>query len=94
MEFGYDLTGLTEGYDMNKPLKYFFIVDSRAWAEGKGTIHKASIIDYAYDMLGVETPFSVGEGVEIKNAGGRTIISVVVYGNSYSTRGSSRFLIR
>ena len=84
MEFGYDLTGLTEGYDMNKPLKYFFIVDSRAWAEGKGTIHKASIIDYAYDMLGVETPFSVGEGVEIKNAGGRTIISVVVYGNSYN----------
>ena len=83
MEFGYDLTDLTDGYDMNKPLKYFFIIDSREWAEGEGTIHGASIIDYRYDELGLETPFGVGEGVEILNQGGRTIISVVVYGTSY-----------
>jgi len=83
MEFGYDLTDLTEGYDMNKPLKYFFIIDSREWAEGEGTIHDASIIDYRYDEQGLETPFGVGEGVEIQNQGGRTIISVVVYGTSY-----------
>ena len=83
MEFGYDLTDLTDGYDMNAPLKYFFIVDTRDWAQGKGTIHKASIIDYLYDQQGLETPFSVGDGVEIRNAGNKTIISVVVYGSSY-----------
>ena len=83
MEFGYDLTDLTDGYDMNAPLKYFFIVDSRAWAQGKGTIHNASIMDYQYDLQGIETPFGVGEGVEIKNAGNKTIISVIVYGSNY-----------
>ena len=83
MEFGYDLTDLTDGYDMNAPLKYFFIVDTRDWAQGKGTIHKASIMDYLYDQQGLETPFNVGEGVEIRNAGDKTIISVIVYGSSY-----------
>ena len=83
MEFGYDLTDLTDGYDMNAPLKYFFIVDTRAWAAGEGTIHKASIMDYLYDQQGLETPFNVGDGVEIRNAGNKTIISVVVYGSSY-----------
>ena len=83
MEFGYDLTDLTDGYDMNAPLKYFFIVDTRAWAQGTGTIHKASIMDYQYDLLGLETPFGTGEGVEIRNAGDKTIISVIVYGSSY-----------
>ena len=46
MEFGYDLTDLSAEFDMSQPLKYFFIVDTRSWAQGKGTIHGASIIDY------------------------------------------------
>ena len=83
MEFGYDLTDLTDGYDMSRPLKYFFIIDSRTWAEGEGTIHGASIMDYRYDELGVETPFATGEGVEIKNRGGQTVITVTVQGSSY-----------
>ena len=83
MEFGYDLTDLTAGYDMSQPLKYFFIVETRSWAEGKGTIHNASIMDYRFDELGVETPFGVGKGVEIRNAGKKTIISVIVQGSSY-----------
>ena len=83
MEFGYDLTDLTDGYDMSQPLKYFFIVDSRSWAQGNGTIHKASIMDYRFDELGLETPFATGEGVEVKNAGEKTIISVIVQGSSY-----------
>lgn len=83
MEFGYDLTDLTDGYDMNASLKYFFIVDTKDWAQGKGTIYNASIMDYQYDLLGVETPFGVGDGIEIKNAGGKTIISVVVHGSNY-----------
>ncbi len=84
MEFGYDLTDLSAGYDMSQPLKYFFIVDSRSWAQGEGTIYNASIIDYRFNELGVETPFAIGEGVEVKNAGEKTIISVIVQGSGYS----------
>lgn len=84
MEFGYDLTDLSASFDKNMPLKYFFIVDTRTWAQGKGKIHKASIIDYEHDPAGIETPFDLGgEGVEIKSAGEKTIISVVVYGQGY-----------
>ena len=84
MEFGYDLTDLTSGYDMSQPLKYFFIVDSRAWGKGKGNIYKASIMDYRFDELGLETPFAIGEGIEVKSAGEKTIISVIVQGSSYN----------
>lgn len=84
MEFGYDLTDLSANYDRNKPLKYFFIVERKSWAKGSGKIHKASIIDYEYDVDGIETPFDMGEsGVSIKRLGSKTIISVVVYGGSY-----------
>ena len=91
MEFGYDLTDLTDGYDMSKPLKYFFIVESRSWAKGNGTIHNASIMDYRFDELGVETPFGVGEGIEVKNAGGKTIISVIVQGSGYYAPQNATF---
>ena len=83
MEFGYDLTDLSAEFDVSQPLKYFFIVDTRSWAQGEGTIHGASIIDYRFNELGVETPFAVGEGVEIRNAGEKTIISVIVQGSGY-----------
>ncbi len=86
MEFGYDLTDLTSGYDRNQPLKYFFIVNTRDWGVGEGHIYAASIIDYENDREGVETPFDLGETgeVEIKSAGEKTIISVIVYGASYN----------
>lgn len=86
MEFGYDLTDLSAGYDRNQPLKYFFIVNTRDWAQGTGNIHYASIIDYEHDLEGIETPFDLGEAgkVEIKNAGKKTIISVVVPGAAYN----------
>ena len=84
MEFGYDLTDLSAGYDKNQPLKYFFIVETRSWAEGEGKIHNASIIDYEFDKEGIETPFNLnGAPVEIHNKGGKTIISTVVYGETY-----------
>ena len=84
MEFGYDLTDLTEGFDKSMPLKYFFIINTKDWALGKGTIHNASIIDYEFDSEGVETPFIIPNGgVEIKNAGEQTIISVIVYGEPF-----------
>lgn len=84
MEFGYDLTDLTEGFDKSMPLKYFFIVDTKSWAQGAGIIHKASMMDYEHNRDGVETSFSIPHGgVEIKNAGEKTIISVIVYGEPY-----------
>ena len=85
MEFGYDLTDLTSGYDRNQPLKYFFIVNTRAWGEGEGHIYGASILDYEYDCNGVETPFALGQTgqVEVKSAGARTIISTIVQGAAY-----------
>ena len=86
MEFGYDLTDLTDGYDRNQPLKYFFIVNTRDWGEGLGHIHEASIMDYEFDTNGVETPFDLGSTgtVEVRSAGEKTIISVVVYGAAYN----------
>ena len=84
MEFGYDLTDLSAKFDKNMPLKYFFIVETRDWAEGHGKIHNASIIDYEFQKNGIETPFDLnGEGVEIQNKGNKTIISTIVYGETY-----------
>lgn len=83
MDFGYDLTDLSAEFDMSQPLKYFFIVDTRTWAQGEGTIHGASIIDYRLSELGIETSFAVGEGITIRNKGEKTIISVIVQGSGY-----------
>lgn len=78
MEFGYDLTDLAANFYKGEPLKFFFIVQTKAWAKGNGKIYEASIIDYEN---GIEYPFTIDtKGVDIKNAGGKTIISVVVHG--------------
>lgn len=95
MEFGYDLTDLTEGYDKSKPLKYFFIVrattkrdrnkTSSSLAQGAGRIHYASILDYEHDLNGTETPFFIGENNVVDVPGGKiTTISAVVYGEQYT----------
>lgn len=82
MEFGYDLTDLSSGYDRSQPLKYFFIINSKNTATGVGGIHAAGIIDYATDAEGVETPFEIrGDSVNIGNRGATTVISTVVYGD-------------
>ena len=79
MEFGYDLTDLTFSVDRTKPLKYFFIVKTKAGAIGSGQIYNASIINYEIENEGIEIPFEQSN-VEIKNRGRETIISVVVPG--------------
>ena len=86
MEFGYDLTDLTSGYDRNQALKYFFIVNTRSWGEGEGHIYGASIMDYEYNTEGIETPFDLGTTgqVEVKSAGEQTIISVIVHGAAFN----------
>ena len=82
MEFGYDLTDLTEGYDRTQPLKYFFIIKSTSSAIGTGTIHAATFINYEADGEGIEIPFSSSE-VKIQNNGAETVISVIVPGEQY-----------
>lgn len=79
MEFGIDLTDLTDGFDSSRPLKYFLIVNSKSTADGNGHIHAASVIDYEFNKSGVEFPFD-SKNVEIQTAGKQTIISVVVNG--------------
>ena len=83
MEFGYDLTDLTDGFDTSKPLKYFFRVETESFAVGRGTIYEASIIDYTLDREGLEIPFDLGEeGVAIANAGKKTTITTIAQGES------------
>ena len=85
MEFGYDLTDLSAGFNTRQPLKYFFIVETKDGASGEGKIDAASIIDYEFDREGIETPFDTGsDGVTIQNDGNRTIISVVVAGEPFN----------
>ncbi len=84
MEFGYDLTDLTAGYERSMPLKYFFIIETKSWGKGSGNIYNAAIMDYEFDKNGIETPFTLPGGkMEIKSAGNKTVISVVVYGEPY-----------
>ncbi len=81
MEFGYDLTDLSAGFDTRRPLKYFFIIESKSGAIGNGLLRKCALMDYEFDHEGLEIPFDLAEeGVSIQNNGKTTIISVVVPG--------------
>lgn len=81
MEFGYDLTDLSNSYDPSRPLKYFFSVKVTN-GKGSGHIYKASIMDYRFETEdGTEIPFDI-DTVEIGNGTGTTTISVVVPGEA------------
>lgn len=81
MEMGYDLTDLTAHFNARQPLKYFFTIQSKGEAAGTGKLHSCSILDYEFDAEGIEIPFDIAsEGMEIKNQGGTTTISVIVAG--------------
>lgn len=81
MEFGYDLTTLTRNFDSDEPLKYFFIIESKATATGTGRVYECAGINYEYDETGLSYPAELpAEGVEIKNNGGRTVISFTMAG--------------
>ena len=85
MEFGYDMTDLSNTFDVRKPLKYFFIIETKEGATGEGTVHGLSVIDYEFDRAGIEIPAELGaSGVQIANQGQRTVISVVVPGESFN----------
>ena len=82
MEFGYDLTDLTQDFDLMRPLKYFFWVETRSWGKGEGKIHEVSIIDYTLDHDGVEVPFSITEPVAVPSAGKKTELTAIVCGDA------------
>lgn len=84
MEFGYDVTDLTEGYDLSKPLKYFLKINSKAKAVGEGTVYKLSLMDYTYDPEGLEIPTKV-DTVAILNGGKTTLLSVTSLGQQFYT---------
>lgn len=85
MEFGYDLTDLSAAFDTRKPLKYFLIIESKKTANGSGKIHSCSLLDYEFDKKGIEFPFDIdSEGVTVRNQGNKTIISVIVPGESFN----------
>ncbi len=81
MEFGIDLTSLTEKFDMSKPIKYFLMIDTKRSANGKGEIEFASVIDYTFNKLGIEMP-AEKKNVSIQTKGKQTIISIVVQGEA------------
>ncbi|MCH3981759.1 MAG: discoidin domain-containing protein [Prevotella sp.] len=81
MEFGIDLTDLSQDFDVTKPIKYFLTIQSKSSADGIGKICTASVIDYLFDSLGTETPFSP-KNVQIQNQGKSTVIAVVVGGEA------------
>ena len=84
MEFGYDLTALSTGFDMSKPLKYFFTVKFHG-PKGSGHIYNASILDYRLENEdGIEIPFDI-DTVAIsqeQSQGNAVTISVVVPGEA------------
>lgn len=85
MEFGYDMTDLSASFDTRRPLKYFFIIETKDGASGQGTVHGVSVLDYEFDRAGIEFPAEIGaEGVQVANQGNRTVISVVVPGESFN----------
>ncbi len=80
IEFGYDVTDLTEDCDLSKPLKYFFIVNTRSTAVGEGHIYKVSLMDYSIEPEGMEIPARI-DTVGILNGGATTIVSVTAAGH-------------
>ena len=85
MEFGYDLTDLSASFNTRKPLKYFFIIESKSSADGEGKVYDCSVIDYELDSLGIETPCQIDKsGIKVENQGKKTIISFVVAGESFN----------
>ena len=85
MEFGYDITDLSAGYDRSRPLKYFFIVERKRNSKlGTGRLHNLSVIDYENNLDGIETPFALSEDnwTIDQTKSNRIVYSTVVYGSS------------
>ncbi|MCM1516995.1 MAG: hypothetical protein NC080_11420, partial [Paraprevotella sp.] len=61
MEFMYDVTDFSAGFDQNKPLKYFFIINRKNDTSlGSGSVYEAGIVDMDRDLEGIESTFDLG----------------------------------
>ncbi|MGQ1787514.1 discoidin domain-containing protein [Saccharicrinis sp. GN24d3] len=78
MEFGYDLTDLTEGYDATQPLKYFLYMETASGASGTGEVVTMSVLNY--DTPEEQEVRSMQKNVTIENNGEITLVSVVMSG--------------
>ena len=67
MEFGYDLTDISSGFDLRKPLKYFFTIQREDY-EDEGTLSFLSVKDYAGDSL-VQELVVVKDTVKLSDQG-------------------------
>lgn len=83
MEFGYDLTDLSSGFDTRRPLKYFFIVERRKKGIGSGKIYDCSVIDYEFDRKGIETPLITSNGKDISGEENGATVTAVVQGEPF-----------
>ena len=82
MEFGYDLTDISSGYDLRKPLKYFFTIQRDDY-EDEGTLSFLSIKDYASDSV-VQELVVVEDTVKLSDQG-RYEWAFVMPGNPIAT---------
>ena len=80
MEFGYDVTDLSSGYDLNKPLKYFLVINTKSTAIDSGHVYKLSLMDYTFDPEGLEIPARI-DTVMITGKGNTTVVAVTAAGN-------------
>ena len=67
MEFGYDLTDISSGFDLRKPLKYFFTIQREDY-EDEGTLSFLSVKDYAIDSV-VQELVVVEDSVKLSEQG-------------------------
>lgn len=79
IEFGYDVTDLSQNCDFSKPIKYFLVINSKNTAIGSGHVYKFSLMDYTLDPEGMEIPAQI-DSVQILNGGQTTVISLVAPG--------------
>lgn len=82
MEFGYDVTDLTQSCDLTKPLKYFLVIKTKPGALGHGNVYDFSLMDYSVDPEGMEIPATI-DSVAVPNDGETTIISLVAPGQQF-----------
>ena len=67
MEFGYDLTDISSGFDLRKPLKYFFTIQRDDY-DDEGTLSLLSVKDYAGDSV-VQELVIVDDTVKLSDQG-------------------------
>lgn len=82
MEFGYDLTDISSGFDLRKPLKYFFTIQREDY-EDEGTLSFLSVKDYARDSV-VQELVVADDTVELSDQG-RYEWAFVMPGNPAAT---------